>query len=132
MMIDLSKLTPAPWRIDEFSDNETTAICGPGSDDHVCIIQHGDELAQGPSPTEEVNAEFIALARNALDVQMRREWFSVPDGFTGRWKVATNLQAYKIPMELWQAWEDVIRADNPFTALVHADKWYAEHIEVHR
>ena|ERR1019366_2409143 len=55
--------TPIPWRIDPFSDDQTTAITGPGEDDHVCGIHHDD----GPTALTKANAAFILTACNVHD-----------------------------------------------------------------
>jgi hypothetical protein len=85
--MDLSKLSPAPWNC-------------------------GDE--RGHNETEDY---FIALARNAFDVMMRRWWYAQPED--DGWSVVGS------------GFSEVIesRHADPFTALVEADKWYKENVE---
>jgi len=112
-MLDLSKLTPAPWEVHD----------GGRSDHTVC-----QRVGEGCKPLFErwdgtndlTDAEFIALARNAFDVMMRRGW--TPRKEERGWVAAdakTGLCPQSFP-GFFQA------ADDPFTALVEADKWYKE------
>lgn len=94
-MIDLSKLTPAPWT--STADNGTNAA----------------------------NAAFVALARNAFDVMMRRGWGVTPayekppyDEFCVQDSADQQIRGL-----IAKTWPD------PFTALVEADKWYKENVE---
>lgn len=97
-MIDLSKLSPAPWVSDKDAD-----------------IWHGSHLIFRHTGCNEDDADFCALARNAFDVMMRRGW-----------------NVYK-EMDGWSIGNDSFLRGmgdcDPFTALVEADKWYAENIE---
>ncbi len=102
MPIDLSKLSPAPWTANSFGEvydpEGRVADCGFVED-----------------------AEFIALARNAFDVMMRRGW--IPTRWlsvSGKWGVFTDT-GDGVPLEL-QKWPDDAWPD-PFTALVEADRW---------
>jgi hypothetical protein len=94
--MDMSKLTPAPW----------------GKDWHAV-----------EGCCSETDSEFIALARNAFDVLMRRGW-AVAKHFD-HWAVFYNDDdmTWVVPWDQWPKWSD------PFTALVEADKWYKENIE---
>jgi hypothetical protein len=68
------------------------------------------------------DAAFIALARNAFDVMMRRGWgiFRLKDE---TWRVQDEFS-------LW-LWNDgrFFDGPDPFTALVEADRWYRENVE---
>ncbi len=106
-MIDLSKLTPAPW-LNNPGDPEVT---GPTREDMVIYDEGGHGATDGA---------FIALARNAFDVMMRRGW-----------QPRQNSKG-------WRAWnpddEDYMGHDedgyfywpDPFTALVEGDKFNPE------
>jgi hypothetical protein len=125
-MIDLEKLTPAPW---------TPAIESDRG-------YRGEEYGRFYFPTfEEVpfgfdvgleqiaanDAEFIALARNAFDVMMRRGWTVVRR--KGKWFVASvdeNL------VEKFKGRMMDSPANDPFTALVEANRWYEEHVEANQ
>ncbi len=113
-MIDLSKLTPAPWSVPDgcgyVTDTEGNpcADCG-GADD----------------------AEFIALARNAFDVMMRRGWSVrtwIPGSLDGkaprRFGVIDEDGEWLHKTDYW-----ITSRHDPFTALVEADRWYREHVE---
>ncbi len=119
--MDLSKLTPAPWETGpdtEYDDGITKLIYASGY--HV---------AGGADPA---NAEFIALARNAFDVMMRRGWwaewrslggirnhgFNGPIGWIACKRGNDRIMNVRNEME-----------NDPLTALVEADKWYCEHVE---
>ncbi len=116
MSIDLTRITPAPW----FAKGE--GIC--------CGVYQGEYGKQGvpidlQDPTW-ADAQFIALARNAFDVMMRRGWHTRKVG--GKWHVVEP-QEHKV-LYRGQGMEAIcIDAGDPFTALVEADKWYAENVE---
>jgi hypothetical protein len=86
-------------------------------------------MVTGSDEEARVDAVFIALARNAFDVQMRREWWPVP-ARNGQWIVRSPDNALDVmegpPERDFQTWPD------PFTALVEADRWYRENVEVDR
>lgn len=114
MAIDLNSLSPAPW----FAKGE--GMC--------CGVYQGTPEKQGhpidlDDPTW-ADAQFIALARNAFDVMMRRGWRPVPffpEKGWDRWTVEGSgaIRINDVPM----CWPD------PYTALVEADRLYAELIE---
>lgn len=137
-MIDLSKLTPAPWAVVEecpegpFDIGQRTVV-GPES---VTIIElKNDGCASDPSPDYvhlfKADAEFIALARNAFDVMMRRGWTAnrQEDGW---WVDATFDNADDSDNwhpDNFQRWIREKLWPDPFTALVEADRWFKEHVE---
>ncbi len=108
--MDLSKLTPAPWQADYqpalwrvISQSEDTVVT---------------------AMLDEPDAEFIALARNAFDVMMRRGWWPSWEE-DGDWRLDE-------PGDVCTELGEWVRANpfpDPFTALVEADKWYREHVE---
>ena len=117
---DLTKLPPAPWGVAR--DRETGWHFIP----HV-----GGFPMLNPETECEADLEalhFAALARNALDVMLRREWWAVPfyrqEGLARsapmvRWfRVAAH---YALPSRLKNMeWPD------PLTCLVEADQWLTE------
>jgi len=113
--MDLSKLTPAPW--------ESVATWKVvGSETGEFILARG--LKGIANFAKEADGDFAALARNAFDVLMRRRWF--PNCHNGKWRVESGV----VRLEGWIG--DVanpIEANDPFTALVEADKWYRENVE---
>lgn len=122
-MIDLGKLTPAPWH----TAGTTYSPSGPKKNlwsNAEPGMQSGQMIAQSISPDD---AEFIALSRNAFDVMTRREWFAepMPRPYKGKWQVRCMGGAEFIGPNQ----PGPITADGPFTALVEADKWYRENVE---
>ncbi len=110
-MFDLSKLTPAPW-----ATNEDLAILGPdGTALCSCSCNYG-------RPTDDANAAFISLARNAFDVLMRRKTWRVYWDWQFNCFCVEDFQGKPCERDEWLAarWQD------PFTALVEADKWLTE------
>ncbi len=65
----------------------------------------------------ETNAEFAYLARQAFDVMVSRGWHAKQHS-EGWWYVWD-----------WDFPASIIRAGDPFTALVDADKWYKDNME---
>jgi hypothetical protein len=108
--MDLSKLTPAPWE------------CRPENCGGWC-----DEA------DKHENQEFIALARNAFDVMIRRkDWSPIhnenPEHGGVGWHVAHSDSkvadsASSLGWCFPGPWPD------PFTALVEADAWYKANVE---
>lgn len=138
-MLDLSKLTPAPWNDNGFFDHakgqRNKAQCvwieeNPDQPD-ILIADSFPESNRDLCPdedTRDVNMQFIALARNAFDVMMRRGWYALQD--SEKWIVAgegTGIlwanKGYPKVIAEQPAWSD------PFTALVEAEKWYVENVE---
>ena len=132
MGIDLSELTPAPWVHTHYENGhgETknhyrTDIRGRQmfvngkevASEPVCILHSG-------FVGFEANAKFIALARNAFDVMMRRGWS--PERMGDAW-IVNDEDNY--PLCRPRPGNEILRWPDPFTALVEADKWYKEHIE---
>ena len=113
-MFDLTKLTPAPWRVAGVQGQTTKYVaCSAG----VLSLS-----------MSEANAEFTALARNAFDVMMRRRWTVEPCG--AMWYASACEDEDDLccsPVIPWGQ-NPAIFAD-PFTALVEADKWYRENVE---
>jgi hypothetical protein len=116
MSIDLSKLTGAPWYAVNYAgfwEPQSSPTYG----------KEGDLLDEETNASAPTNAVFIALARNAFDVMMRRGWWVVPylgKPSEGRWFVRGN----GLPREI----QDSEHPD-PFTALVEADAWHKANVE---
>ncbi len=118
-MMDMSKVTPAPWRIDECSDNATTAITGPTLEDTESskgrVMQYpGDEVA-----------------RAAYDVMQRRGWGvrKIGESWTPVENDAAGRMFWQMPWIMRQISCEVRGWDNPFTALVAADAWMKANVD---
>ena len=137
MSIDLTKLTPAPWVYDERT-GIASVFAGTPPD---CLLSHNlprciasKSASWSPIGTggliagwtwneaDLADMEFIALARNAFDVMMRRSWTY---GIDRNERIyiwdARGYDVEGLPDREW--------GSNPFTALVEAEKWYREHID---
>lgn len=113
--MDMSKLSPAPWEAQIVPDGALTAaavlrVPWGGTKDTIYFGQNLDD------------AEFMALARNAFDVMMRRGW-----------GVVHRSSGWFVPIPDEGFWNETafrkMRFPDPFTALVESDKWYREHVE---
>lgn len=95
--MDVKRLTLAPWLVDNWDEVTFKWLL---------------------SPNGRSDREFIAMARNAFDVMMRRGWqpYRVVNG---NWRVEDSLQGLNNPIRVacHMEWPD------PFTALVAADEW---------
>lgn len=121
-MIDLEKLSPAPWGsgpgtdIPEDLAKDDFYWGGPTDWGAGSLIEHFRN-GQGQESWDQLKTDidFIALARNAFDVMMRRGWYPIP--YFGKWRAhgADGYMGDKFP--------------DPFTALVETDKWYKENVE---
>lgn len=114
MTFDASKISPAPW---ETCCGGWRVVSGDSRECHV-VCDVGTNKASR-NPRNAANAEFMAIARNAFDIMMRRQWWVVPHGRF--WRVRGD-DSRDLDME----------NDNypdPFTALIEADKWYRENVE---
>jgi hypothetical protein len=111
-MIDLTKLTPAPWEADE-----SHIVYGRKG-----TLRETPGFAKFESEHRNTDAEFTALARNAFDVMIRRGWSAVCD--LDQWAIQWNQHGIHID-EVYRTkrWPD------PFTALVEADEWYKANVE---
>lgn len=124
-MKDLTELTPAPWHAEPWNTFPNGYLYGP-------LPCHSDPIPPGlmkyhpPMSFRWTDAEWIALARNAFDVMMRRgwgvdtddsdppRWFPIVDSRQGD---AHHVLYGKMPGTELPDWPD------PFTALVEADEW---------
>ena len=114
-MFDHAKLTPAPWTC-------TTSCLGPKWGFDVPELEEANyrdsRFGNG------ADAEFIALARNAFDVLMRRRWApivsSVRNGKVAGWSILDYANNEVIESHDGDHWPD------PYTAIVKADKFATE------
>ena len=106
--MDLNKLTPAPW-----------LISAPASDQFPAVVKQTGFPILLSEEDNVADLQFAALARNAFDVMMRRGWWPISQGPGTQWLVV-------IPdvnrLEQGGGFVD----DDPFTALIEADRWYRE------
>lgn len=116
--MDLSKLTPAPWCVCQ--SNSDLAEKG---EFFVKFSDPRDDLSTDSTMMDRDHAEFIALARNAFEVMMRRKWRTVY--FVEGWYVLDE-EGHYVPINSANTRE---LSPDPFTALVMADRWYRENIE---
>ncbi len=121
MGLDLEKLSPAPW----FARGE--GIC--------CAVYQGTTEKQGylidlQDPTW-ADAEFIALARNAFDVMLRRGWHAMRD-VQHKWFAVDERSRPVHPSDDYRSEDgrfNPVRLADPFSALVAADEWYRNNVE---
>ena len=95
-------------------------------------VSHGpaDDASERYSVLEtltEDEAQFIAIARNAFDVMMRRKW-RAEQADDGKWFVHQIIGLLP-DFDAFVKYTRVTYHDDPFTALVEADKWYAVNVE---
>lgn len=116
-MMDLRKLAPAPFTQVRWG-NELYAV----DDANGRAVAHFANVA---------DAKQCVLARNALDVMMRRGWHA--EHWSDGWGVDATFDGsvdyedwHKSPFALWL---DAKRWPDSFTALVEADKWYKDNVE---
>ncbi len=119
--MDLSKLTPAPW-------------CP-----YVIYVQPGSWFTYVPhvktSEEASLQSQFIALARLAFDIRMRRHWYSLfrPAGWYGpAGFYVYDQDEYELQRKLAgtaQCEPGYFRSDDPDNCLVEADAWYKEKVE---
>lgn len=118
MTFDPKQLMPAPWEV----------YCESNNEDYPSISGLTCGLHGGDSCIIDINhANFIALARNAFDVMMRRGWIAAR-ATTGEWVVkhGDGLAKYEI---LDKPSGGLFFASDPFTAIVEADRWWKEYVE---
>jgi hypothetical protein len=120
-MIDLTNLTPAPWFNLSFGTKGDFGLFYGDPKDASEIF----DLIESNKPGD---MEFIALARNAFDIMLRRGWHAQKTEEGTLWVVLQSQPSY-FPLELFQDWTDHAYHSDPFTALVEADRWYREHVE---
>lgn len=122
--MDISKISPAPWRYDIYSND---IQIGDGTETVSKIVVNGkhDSVYSDEETMSVCDAEFIALARSAFDVMMRRGWN--PYRISGRWHINSGNDG--CCMGRFEEWLRDMSWDDPFTALVEADKWFKENVD---
>lgn len=105
--MNLDKLTPAPWVVKPFGSQ--FLVTNDKEQVVIMVFSRRDD------------AEFAALARNALDIQMRRGW-SCEKGCDGKWRACWQDNDGYGPAEPVCH----VAAADPFTALVEAEKWLVD------
>ena len=102
--MDLSKLTPAPWFMEL---EQTKIILSSASVQRIAWV------------FDENHTEFMALARNAFEIMMRRGW-QPKRHINGQWTVDDSCGGMNEPFRVacHLSWSD------PFTAIVEAYRWY--------
>lgn len=121
--MDLTKLTPAPWRVDPWNTLPNGYLIGPSIETLPAPV--GLMRAVPPISMAMDDAEFCALARNAFDVMMRRNWHPEIWDMHGNWFVVTREGDWVTSPN---GREPLYSAD-PFTALLAADEWYVANVE---
>lgn len=120
--MDISGLAPAPWKASG-CHIESAPIHADGG--RMVIYDEGGH--------NDVDAAFIALARNAFDVMMRRRWEAhwSAEGWwvDGEDKGYGGYDANDWHPGMFQKWLDEYLWSDPYTALVEADKWYVANVE---
>ena len=134
-MIDLTKMSPAPWVYDySFVPARTASItlakvfvgAKPSclaAPEPFCVTGKGGYWLDR---TDFANMQFIALARNDLDVQRRRGWHVAKCIDSDQWycpQLAIYLFANPGAIEV--AYQD----GHPVGLLTNADAWYAANVE---
>jgi hypothetical protein len=122
MSIDLTKLPAAPWV--SLFDVRTGSHLVTAHGRLVLLPEHDD--AEGKAIVE-----FAALARNALDVQMRRGWYAYRREPDGPFFVAMKFRHLAPGEKSWDAYFALqeYKPDgwpDPDSALVEADRWMTE------
>ncbi len=127
MSIDLTKLTPAPWMRVPFGgqwkdEDGCIGVGHPLTNSGICDCENYWEQIVGGWCAKRTNIEFIALARNAFDVMMMRNWHA--EFVDGRWlAIDDDGHAVHYGNSYFPPGND------PFTVIVDSDKWYREQVE---
>lgn len=121
--INLNRLTPVEQWEPDFEDGSIEGV--------LHMVPHGNVntiTMMGGETFNHADLAFIALARKAFHVMIRRGWSPslIVNGVrTGMWIVVGEMQSPK-QFEVHQL---KFAFDDPFTALVEADKWYRDNME---
>lgn len=117
--MDLTELTPAPWEVKLDRGSGIFYVPLPGG--YPMLLAEDDD-----DHRRRAALELAALARNALDVMVRRGWSVGSDDFGKTFCLGVGCGC-----DLWM-WAKAQRFTDPFTALVEADRWYRENVEANR
>jgi|SRR6185436_5905864 len=122
--MDIAKLTPAPWRyeLNRVNDGTPSGECDEVAELFFPGAANSFLQSWNPKESDETALEFTALARNAIDVIIRRggsPLYLVAQVMAS----ATMTHGERIALvEFVQSLGDT----DAFTALVEADKWLTE------
>src|SRR3990167_1977561 len=138
MAIDPMKLSPAPWHYDVRVGNVSVFAGAPPPEclTHECprwVAQWTGTWGNGRWEVDErhqADLEFIALARNAFDVMLRRGWSPVASPLENEgWRVDMNDGTYFAYDADRNGAQHPAQWPDPFTALVEADAWWEANVE---
>ena len=115
--MDLSKLSPAPWK------GEDWRVYGNNRRDLV-----GSMSLCPYTENAQAHCELIALDRNAFDILMRRGWRA--EKAIAGWCVG-DLMPRNIVHNSMAVERELSRLffEDPFTALVEGEAWYKANVE---
>ena len=119
--LDLTKLSPAPWHAEQQHDQAEVW----GGEGGFSQLMYG-------ALERMTDLEFVVLARNAFDIQMRRrkEGWCVGTDMDGRFRLMGFMLLESMQQnEPWMKWIRTHSFDNPLTCWIEAEKWYVENVE---
>lgn len=125
--MNFDKLMPAPLGFSYDGSSQWSVgpeSCPQDGEPHICVTGEDEEAR--------AMCEFIALARNAFDVMMRRGWHveqTDPEDKEEKrmWFVPWPSNERKTWPDVWMNGKQWFA--DPFTALVEADRWCKENVE---
>jgi hypothetical protein len=129
---DVSKLSPAPFVFDE-RVRSMAVYCGPkvGCFDElqetVCYIGWGPGDPAWDLDRRRADWALLALARNALDVQLRRGWHAART-IDFKWYVPAVL-AVMTQRQYDDGGADALYQSDPYTAILKANVWFVANVE---
>lgn len=146
MGLDLTKLTPAPWTYDGmdcFDEGEPVHVIGPSvlaivPCEHSGVVDQNFWEEAKADLASKADAEFIALARNDLDVKLRRGWHTEKcTDKAGSWyapqffcDVMGLMMQDRISHDLHDSFfEAAYQTGHDVGLLTKADRWYKANIE---
>ncbi len=115
MGIDLKDLSPAPW---EASERRVLAFPPEGCR-VVCYTASGKSTR---TPASEADAAFIALARNDLEVKLRRGWHTEKCSDADQWVVPQLLPSVMFRSDCGGI-EAIYQDGHDVGLLTKADEW---------
>jgi hypothetical protein len=117
--VNINNLTPAPWHAGMPCADLCDCFRGTlGGQCSNVWANEGREVTKPCAGLGKDDAEFIALARNAFDVMLRRGWWAVPcSGDVWKVETVTDRDDEILAGKYWP---------DPYTALVEADKLFPE------
>lgn len=113
LKLEISKLSQAPWHVIDDPRFWPSITSGPADD--------ASERRSVDDPMEPFDMVMCAMARNFLDIVMRRGWGVVK--FQSGWAIA--FPDIVVPHDIRG-----LRWNDPFTAVLEAEKWWVANMEV--